>query len=75
MLLYRLSFRLRDGKGIEWAPAQTLELRRDFTFSDAQVLAKEQEELLLYREMQTDAVRQLMRRLSAMKQLPVPDAD
>ncbi|MDP2828711.1 MAG: LPS assembly lipoprotein LptE [Sulfuricellaceae bacterium] len=75
MLLYRLSFRLRDGKGVEWAPAQTLELRRDYTFSDAQVLAKEQEELLLYREMQTDAVRQLMRRLSAMKQLPIPDAD
>lgn len=75
MLLYRISFRLRDRSGVEWAPAQTLELRRDFTFSDAQVLAKEQEEILLFREMQSDAVRQLMRRLSAMKKIPPPDAD
>jgi LPS-assembly lipoprotein len=75
MLLYRLSFRLLDGKGVEWAPTQTLELRRDFTFTDAQVLAKEQEELLLFREMQSDAVRQLMRRLSAAKKIPPPNAD
>lgn len=75
MLIYRLSFRLRDSKGIEWAPAQTLELRRDYTYSDSQVLAKEQEEILLFREMQSDAVRQVMRRLSAMKKIPPPDAD
>ena len=66
-LYYRLSFRLHDGKGIELMPAQQLELKRVLSFSDAQVLAKEQEEALLYREMQSDAVQQIIRRLSVLK--------
>ncbi|MBL8458521.1 MAG: hypothetical protein JNM92_04090, partial [Zoogloea sp.] len=40
-------------------------------FDDSQVLAKEQEEILLYRDMQGDLVQQLMRRLSAAR---MPDA-
>jgi LPS-assembly lipoprotein len=44
-----------------------LELKRVLSFSDAQVLAKEQEEALLYREMQNDAVQQIIRRLSVLK--------
>ncbi len=35
-----------------------------------QVLAKEQEEALLYRDMQSDALMQLMRRLAAAKLQP-----
>jgi LPS-assembly lipoprotein len=66
-LYYRLSFRLHDGKGAELMPAQQLELKRVLSFSDAQVLAKEQEEALLYREMQNDAVQQIIRRLSVLK--------
>jgi LPS-assembly lipoprotein len=66
-LYYRLSFRLHDGKGTELMPAQQLELKRVLSFSDAQVLAKEQEEALLYREMQSDAVQQIIRRLSVLK--------
>ena len=34
---------------------------------DEQVLAKEYEEVLLYRDMQNDMVQQLMRRLTAAK--------
>jgi LPS-assembly lipoprotein len=66
-LYYRLSFRLHDGKGTEMLPAQQLELKRVLTFNDAQVLAKEQEEAMLYREMQSDAVQQIVRRLTAAK--------
>lgn len=66
-LFYRLSFRLHDGKGKELLPAQPLELKRDISFSDAQVLAKEQEEAMLYRDMQSDAVQQIIRRLNAAK--------
>jgi LPS-assembly lipoprotein len=36
-------------------------------FDETQVLAKEAEEALLYRDMQTDLVQQIMRRLAAMK--------
>jgi LPS-assembly lipoprotein len=35
------------------------------TFNDAQVIAKEAEEQLLYRDMQTDMVQQILRRLVA----------
>jgi LPS-assembly lipoprotein len=68
-LLYRVSFRVHDGKGKEYLPAATLQLARDFTFNDADILAKETEEQLLYREMQADLVRQIMRRLSAAQKI------
>lgn len=67
VLFYRLSFRLHDGKGKELLPAQLIELKREYSFNDAQLLAKEQEEALLYRDMQNDAVQQLIRRLVAVK--------
>ncbi|HKW37423.1 MAG TPA: LPS assembly lipoprotein LptE, partial [Burkholderiales bacterium] len=40
---------------------------RDMSYSDAQVIAKENEEALLYRDMQTDMVQQIIRRLIAAK--------
>lgn len=67
VLFYRLSFRLHDGKGQALLPVQALELKRDISFSDTQLLAKEQEEVLLYRDMQNDAVQQVIRRLNAVK--------
>jgi LPS-assembly lipoprotein len=66
-LFYRLSFRLHDGKGTELMPLQLLELKRTLTFSDVQVLAKQQEEAMMYRDMQSDAVQQVVRRLGALK--------
>jgi LPS-assembly lipoprotein len=42
-------------------------LRRDITYSDSDVLGKEQEEALLYRDMQNDAVQQMVRRLQVAK--------
>jgi LPS-assembly lipoprotein len=48
-----------------------VQLTRDVTYNDTDVLAKENEEQLLYRDMQADMVQQLMRRLSAA-QKPKP---
>jgi len=64
-LRYRVGFRVHDGKGNDFVPQSTLELTRDVTFNDADVLAKESEEQLLYRDMQGDMVQQIMRRLSS----------
>jgi LPS-assembly lipoprotein len=64
-LVYRVSYRVHDGKGRELIAPGEVVLRRDITFNDSQVLAKEQEEILLVRDMQSDAVQQLMRRLAA----------
>ena len=66
-LIYVVSFRVHDGKGREYLPTATLQLARDFTFNDAEILAKETEEQLLYREMQADMVRQIMHRLSSAR--------
>lgn len=48
------------------APAQ-IYLTRDFSYNDDQVLAKEGEEAALYRAMEQDAQRQILRRLSYIK--------
>lgn len=66
-LIYRVSFRVHDGRGQELLPVNDIVLRRDITFNDSQVLAKEQEEILLVRDMQNDAVQQVLRRLSAVR--------
>lgn len=64
-LIYRVGFRVHDGKGADYVPASTIEISRDITFNDSEVLAKEAEETLLIRDMQTDMVQQIMRRLAA----------
>ena len=66
-LRYIVGFRVVDNKGEVFVPPSTIELTRDITFSDADVLAKESEEQLLYRDMQNDMVQQIMRRLAAAK--------
>ncbi len=63
-LIYRVGFRVADGKGVEFLPLNVVTLTRDMTYDDAQVLAKEAEEQLLFRDMQSDMVQQIMRRIS-----------
>ncbi|NHZ90213.1 hypothetical protein F2P45_14480 [Massilia sp. CCM 8733] len=67
LLTYTLVFRLRDAKGVELLPATEISLKRSITFDESQVLGKESEEVLLYRDMQTDLVQQILRRLVAVK--------
>ena len=68
-LVYRVQFRVHDGKGGDYVSPTTVELTRDITFNDSDVLAKEAEEGLLVRDMQSDMVQQIMRRL-ALSQPP-----
>ena len=65
-LRYRVSYRLYD-QNREYIPPSEIVLRRDLSYSDTDVIAKEQEESLLYRDMQSDAVQQLVRRLQATR--------
>ncbi|MEK7437750.1 MAG: LPS assembly lipoprotein LptE, partial [Pseudomonadota bacterium] len=48
-----------------------IRLTRDISFNDAQVLSKESEEQLLFRDMQSDMVQQILRRLAAAPAKPV----
>lgn len=66
-LFYRVNFRMRDPANELWGPVQKLEERRDFSYDDTQLLAKQFEETRLYDDMRDDAVREIMRRLIVQK--------
>jgi len=70
-LRYRVSFRVRDGHGRDYLPQGEIRLTREVSYNDTQVLSKESEEQLLYRDMQTDMVQQILRRLAAAPAQPV----
>lgn len=72
LLVYSAVFRIRGAGEELWGEPQTVEQRRDYTFNDAQTLAKEAEEARLYKDMRNDVVREIMRRVSVLsKQRPV----
>jgi LPS-assembly lipoprotein len=67
-LRYRVGFRVTDSKGGQvYLPTSEIQLTRDVSYNDEQVLAKEAEEVQLYRDMQRDMVQLIMRRLVAAK--------
>ena len=66
-LYYRIHYRIKSATAELWSPVQTIEARRDFSYSDANLLAKQGEEKRLNENMQADVLSNLMRRLSAIK--------
>lgn len=66
-LRLRMRFRLRNQQGVELIPETDLMQQRDVSYNESVALSKEGEEALLFRNMQTDLVQQLMRRLAAIK--------
>ncbi|MEO8411791.1 MAG: LPS assembly lipoprotein LptE [Propionivibrio sp.] len=69
-LRYRYSYRIVDAQGRDLVLPGTVELTRDLTYADSDVLAKTQEEELLWRDMENDLVQQLMRRIAAARPQP-----
>lgn len=69
-LRYRMSYRVLNSKAVEIVPTTEILLTRDFSFNDQETLSKEGEEALLFRDMQNDAVQQLLRRLQVMRKTP-----
>ncbi|TXL68255.1 LPS-assembly lipoprotein LptE [Zeimonas arvi] len=65
-LRLRFGFRVVDAQSRELLPPTELVLSRDITSTDIEVVAKQQEEELLFRDMQSDLVQQLLRRLAAI---------
>lgn len=66
-LSYTLVFQVRDANNRQLLAPTEITLRRNIAFDESQVLAKESEEALLYRDMQADLVQQILRRLVAIK--------
>ena len=69
-LYYIFVFRVDDGKGRDFIAPTRITLKRDISVDNNTILAKQAEENLLYRDMQSDLVQQLLRRLAAAR----PDA-
>ncbi len=67
-LRYRMTYRLTDKDNRDLRPMTQIQLHRDLSYNDADTLSKESEEALLYRDMQSDAVSQLLRQLQAAPQ-------
>ena len=67
LLQYSIVFRVLDKQGAVLLPPTAIALSRPIDFNETQLLAKEQEEALLYKDMQTDLVQQMMRRIAAIK--------
>jgi len=69
-LRLRLRYRVRSREGVELIPEAEMLLTRDIHFNETGALFKESEEGLLFRDMETDLVQQILRRMAVMK-LPV----
>jgi LPS-assembly lipoprotein len=65
----RFRFSLATPAGKVLLDSTELLLERDISYSETAALAKETEEALLYRDMQSDIVQQVMRRLAAITAL------
>jgi len=70
LLRLRLRWQLRDSAERDLIPATEMLLRRTITVLDNQGVANQDEEALLYRDMRTDAVQQILRQMSALKAKP-----
>jgi len=66
-LNYHVSFRTREPANPIWSAPQTVQSRRDYSYSDDALLGKLDEESQLNTDMRSDAVREVLRRLSAIK--------
>lgn len=62
-LNYQVEFGLERRDGDALIDKQTISLIRDYTFDDTAVNAKQNEENMLYKDMQINAIRQLLQRV------------
>lgn len=68
-LRVRWTFRLRTLRGKELIAPQELLQERDLSYTETQALGKAEEEAMLFQDMETGVVRQVMRRLASVKGL------
>jgi LPS-assembly lipoprotein len=63
----RVRYQLVDGKGAVIIPSSEIQLSRILAYDDTKIIAKQQEEAMLYADMDKDAVGQILRRMVAVK--------
>jgi LPS-assembly lipoprotein len=68
-LRVRVRFSLRTPQGREVLPSTELLLQQDQSYDETLALAKEAEAQLIYRNLQSDVVQQILRRLAALREI------
>ncbi len=63
----RVTIAVHDAAGHDWMPAAEIVVRRSYSYNESEVLAREAQEARLLKEMQTDVVLQIVRRLQSAK--------
>ena len=66
-LKLRVVYQLVDARGSVFIPTSEIQLSRILSYDDSRIIAKQQEEALLYQDMERDAVGQILRRMTAIK--------
>lgn len=66
-LNYEVNFRVREASNPIWNKLQSIKIRRDYSYNDKLLLGKSDEETRINNDMRSDAVREIVRRLSAFK--------
>ncbi len=66
-LKLRVVYQLVDARGSVFIPTSEIHLSRILSYDDSRIIAKQQEEALLYQDMERDAVGQILRRMTAIK--------
>lgn len=72
-LVRTVGFRIHDAQNRDLLAPGRVVIQRDFTFNDTQVLSKESEEQLIWKDITNDLVQQLLRRIAAAKTKPVEE--
>ena len=67
VLRYAVTFRVHDTKGKDFISNTIINLKREVSFNESAILASESEEALMFRDMQSDVVQQILRRMAAVK--------
>ena len=66
-LYYKLEFMAKTAQGKILIEPTKISLHRTMTYDDSEALSKENEEIMLYKDMQSDMAQQLLRRLASIK--------
>ena len=66
-IFYRVRYRIKTTESETWSQENTMEIRRDFTFSDANLIGKEEEERQLNESMRNEAIANLFNQIQLIK--------
>ncbi len=69
-LRLNINYQFVDNKGAVIIPTSEINLKRTFAYDDTRVIAKQQEEAMLYQDMERDASGQILRRMIAIRRAP-----